>query len=128
MTLPPLPPESALDDPSPDLAGFDALIDYLRRTRDVELSGYKRAGLIRRIAKRMRAVGAETFGAYRAHLEAHPEEFAQLVDTLLINVTAFFRDDLPWEYLRTEIVPSIVAAKGAVEPVRVWCAGCATGE
>jgi two-component system CheB/CheR fusion protein len=111
-----------------DTTGFDALLDHLRRTRHVELSGYKRAGLIRRVTKRMRAVGAETFGAYQTHLEAHPEEFAQLVDTLLINVTAFFRDDLPWEYLRTDIVPRLLAAKGEVDPVRVWCAGCATGE
>jgi two-component system CheB/CheR fusion protein len=128
VTHPPTPPESALDDLTTDPTEFDALVDYLRRTRHVDLSGYKRAGLIRRVTKRMRAVGADTFGAYQTHLEAYPEEFAQLVDTLLINVTAFFRDDLPWEYLRTEIVPRLLAAKGEVDPVRVWCAGCATGE
>jgi two-component system, chemotaxis family, CheB/CheR fusion protein len=104
------------------------LLDYLRRTRGLDLSGYKRVGLLRRLTKRMRSVGVDGFGAYVDYLESHAGEYTALLDTLLINVTAFFRDDLPWEYLRTDIVPAVVATKSPTEPIRVWCAGCASGE
>jgi len=43
-------------------------------------------------------------------------------------VTSFFRDDLPWDYLRTEVLPRVVAQKGPTEMIRAWCAGCATGQ
>jgi two-component system CheB/CheR fusion protein len=104
------------------------LLDYLNRTRGLDLSGYKRVGLLRRLTKRMRAVGVEGFGPYVDYLESHPGEYTGLLDTLLINVTAFFRDDLPWEYLRTDIVPALIARKSSTDPIRVWCAGCASGE
>ena len=51
-------------------------------------------------------------------LEVHPEEFPQLFDTILINVTAFCRDQAPWEYLISEIVPKIVADHGITVSVR----------
>ena len=104
------------------------LLDYLNRTRGLDLSGYKRVGLLRRLTKRMRAVGVEGFGTYVDYLESHPGEYTGLLDTLLINVTAFFRDDLPWEYLRTDVVPALIARKSSTDPIRVWCAGCASGE
>ncbi len=112
-------------DPGPE---FDVLLAYMRAVRNFEFSGYKRAGLARRITKRMRAVGAETYPEYQAYLEAHPGEFAELFNTILINVTAFFRDEALWEYLRTDVVPQILAARGPSDPIRVWCAGCATGQ
>jgi two-component system CheB/CheR fusion protein len=58
----------------------------------------------------------------------HPEEFAYLFNTLLINVTTFFRDAPAWEYVSTSVLPRIVAGKGEEEPIRVWSAGCASGE
>jgi two-component system CheB/CheR fusion protein len=104
------------------------LLDHLHRTRGLDLSGYKRVGLLRRLTKRMRIVGVDGFGDYVRYLESHPTELTGLLDTLLINVTAFFRDELPWEFLRTEIIPQILAQKGPTEAIRVWCAGCASGE
>jgi len=104
------------------------LIDYLQRARGLDLTGYKRVGLLRRLRKRMRAAGIDGFAAYVDHLDSHPAEYARLLDTLLINVTAFFRDDLPWEYVRGDVIPSLLAQKGPTDPIRVWCAGCATGE
>jgi two-component system CheB/CheR fusion protein len=104
------------------------LLEYLHKSRGLDLSGYKRVGLMRRLTKRMRIVGVEGFGAYQSFIETHPTEYTGLLDTLLVNVTAFFRDDLPWEYLRNEIVPRLIDQKGPTETIRVWCAGCATGE
>ena len=76
----------------------------------------------------MQMVGIENFQDYRDYLEVHPEEFSQLFNSILINVTSFFRDEPAWEYLAQAIIPKIIASKTAGEPIRVWCAGCASGE
>jgi two-component system, chemotaxis family, CheB/CheR fusion protein len=108
--------------------GFDALIDYLKRSRGFDFAGYKPASLERRIQKRMQTVGVRDYLDYVDFLEVHPEEFATLFNTILINVTAFFRDAAAWEYLTAEVIPEIIARKGPTAPIRTWSAGCASGE
>ncbi|MFX7674921.1 hypothetical protein ABTJ60_20260, partial [Acinetobacter baumannii] len=71
---------------------FEALIRHIQASRGLDFRGYKRTSLRRRITKRMEEVGAESFAAYHAFLEAHPQEFVELLNTVLINVTSFFRD------------------------------------
>jgi two-component system, chemotaxis family, CheB/CheR fusion protein len=112
---------------TPDPA-FDALLDFLRRTRGVDFAGYKRSSLERRFRRRMDAVKCESYADYLDFLEVHPDEFEQLLDTLLINVTEFFRDPPAWEHLVTDVLPGLIAAKGEDEPFRVWSAGTASGE
>jgi two-component system CheB/CheR fusion protein len=107
---------------------LEALLGYLRRSRGFDFTGYKRSSLSRRIDKRMQAVGADSYLSYLDHLEVDPEEFTQLFNTILINVTGFFRDPPAWEYLADEILPRILADKGGDAPVRIWSAGCASGE
>jgi len=104
------------------------LLDYLKRSRGFDFTGYKRSSLERRIAKRMETVEVDGYLEYLDYLEVHPEEFSHLFNTILINVTAFFRDAPAWEYFADEIVPELVERKGAESPIRVWCAGCASGE
>jgi len=111
----------------PDDAELESLLEYLRDTRSLDFTGYKRPSLSRRIRKRMHEVGVERFGDYRDVLESDPAEQAQLVDTILINVTAFFRDEDAWQLLAADVVPGIVEAAGD-GPIRVWSAGCASGE
>jgi two-component system, chemotaxis family, CheB/CheR fusion protein len=57
----------------------------------------------------------------------HPEEFGHLFNFILINVTAFFRDEPSWDFLRDVVVPQVLAGRGG-QPIRVWSAGCASGE
>ena len=73
-------------------------------------------------------VGCASFGDYLDYLQVTPSEYQQLFETLLINVTEFFRDGPAWDHLRDEVLPAVLAAKPADEPVRVWSAGCATGQ
>src|SRR3954447_19541601 len=87
---------------------IDVLLDYLKRTRGFDFTGYKRTSLERRIAKRMAAVGVEGYLEYLDHLEANQDEVAELFDSILINVTGFFRDAPAWDYLSTEIVPRLL--------------------
>ena len=65
---------------------------------------------------------------YRQRLEADPDEFAQLLNMILINVTGFFRDPETWEYLQEDVDPAGVDRAGEGSPIRVWSAGCASGE
>src|SRR5262245_55305932 len=113
-------------DASPD-EGLETLLEHLRRARAVDFRNYKRASLGRRIAKRMGAVGAADYEAYVAYLQEHPDEFEVLFNTILINVTAFFRDRVAWDYLRGTVIPEI-AARDEEAPIRVWSAACATGQ
>src|SRR5262245_15534517 len=119
------PPDGETETNPVDERDFDALLDYLKRTRGFDFTAYKRPSLIRRIRKRMQTVEIDSFSAYIDELEVHPEEFVQLFNVVLINVTAFFRDDLAWDYVRGDIVPHVSGNGG---PVRVWTAGCASGE
>src|SRR5262252_4238803 len=100
----------------------------LKETRGFDFTGYKRTTLMRRVRRRMDARGLRSLSEYRDYLELEPEEFTRLFDSLLINVTGFFRDPQAWEALREEVLPELLSAKSARRPLRVWSAGCATGE
>ena len=106
---------------------FDGLLDLLKRARGFDFTGYKRASLVRRVRKRMQAVGANDYTNYMKVLERDPAEFDHLFNTVLINVTTFFRDGVPWDFLSQDIVPKILKRRGR-ETIRVWSAGCATGQ
>src|SRR3954447_3542558 len=107
---------------------LETLLEFLKRSRGFDFTGYKRTSLERRLRRRMDSVGCQTFGDYLDYLEVHPDEYGQLFDTLLINVTEFFRDPPAWEHLREEVLPELLAGKPPEEPVRVWSAGCASGQ
>jgi two-component system CheB/CheR fusion protein len=107
---------------------LDELLSFIDRTRGFDFSGYKRSTLERRIAKRMDLVGVEDYESYRDFLELNAHEFADLFDTILINVTGFFRDRPAWDYVAETVVPKLLEELPDARPVRVWTAGCATGE
>lgn len=107
---------------------FEALLEFVKRNRGFDFTGYKRASLIRRFDRRMQMVNIKTYIHYIEYLEAHPEEFNHLFNTLLINVTSFFRDRSAWDYISSEIIPQIADRKAPGESIRIWSAGCASGE
>jgi two-component system CheB/CheR fusion protein len=111
-----------------DSSDFPRLLEYLKQARGFDFSAYKVSTLMRRVQKRMREVGVDTYAAYIEYLEVHPQEFGPLFDTVLINVTSFFRDPPSWEYLAEHIVPRILEEKATDLPIRIWSAGCASGE
>jgi two-component system CheB/CheR fusion protein len=108
-------------------ANLESVLEFIRENRGFDFTGYKRPSLQRRIAKRMETVGIEGYDDYLVHLETHPDEFVGLFDTILINVTSFFRDPDAWEYVATEVVPQIVE-RARNDEIRVWVPGCASGE
>jgi two-component system CheB/CheR fusion protein len=114
--------------PAPADPAFEALLGFLKGSRGFDFTGYKRTSLERRIRRRMEQVQVDSFGDYQDFLEVHPDEYEQLFDTILINVTEFFRDPPAWEHLRETTLPALLASKPDDEPIRVWSAGCATGQ
>jgi len=107
---------------------LEELLAFLRDARGFDFSGYKRSSLSRRIRKRMQDVGIEQFADYRDLLETNSAEFGALFNTILINVTGFLRDPSAWQYLQREVLPQIIERAGADEELRLWSAGCSTGE
>jgi two-component system, chemotaxis family, CheB/CheR fusion protein len=109
-------------------ATLDAVLEFVKETRGFDFTGYKRSSIERRIAKRMGEAGVERYDEYLDYLQLHGEEFAELFNTILINVTGFFRDAQTWEYLASELLPELMHAQPPDAPIRVWSAGCASGE
>ena len=111
----------------PDYA-FEALLTYLKEARGFDFTGYKRSSLMRRVNRRITQLGMNGYSEYLDQLQVHPDEFTALFNTILINVTSFFRDSEPWDYLRTELIPRMLAESKPDAPLRIWSAGCASGE
>src|SRR5712691_10769283 len=107
---------------------FEALLEYLKQNRGFDFTGYKRSSLQRRVGKRLQSLRLEHYDDYVDYLEVHPEEFVTLFNTILINVTAFFRDAPAWEYLSAEVIPALLAEKKPHDLIRIWSAGCSSGE
>jgi len=76
----------------------------------------------------MQQVDVPGYEEYVDYLEVHQNEFQHLFNTILINVTSFFRDREAWTYFESDVVPRIVETKPVEQPIRVWAAGCASGE
>ena len=106
---------------------FERLLRFLKDSRAFDFTGYKRPSLMRRVRHRMREVGIDAFEDYQDLLQLNPDEFTALFNTILINVTSFFRDAEAWQMLRDDVLPDILAASDG-GPIRVWSAGCASGQ
>jgi chemotaxis methyl-accepting protein methylase len=108
----------------PDEADLRALMGKVEREHGLALSGYKRPCLRRRLAVRMRAHGVESFAAYAAVLDRVPGEYDRLLDALTITVTKFFRNPESYAALRDRVVAPLWRESA----VRIWSAGCSSGE
>ena len=114
--------EAAADD------SFEALLRYMRDSRGFDFTGYKRTSLTRRVRHRMNQAGYTSFEQYLDVLQASSDEFAALFNTILINVTTFFRDPEAWEFISADVIPRLLAQRGPNDPIRVWSVGCASGQ
>ncbi|HEX6819211.1 MAG TPA: chemotaxis protein CheB, partial [Ktedonobacterales bacterium] len=117
----PMPPEAE------DL--LPTLLAQVREQTGMDFSHYKRPTILRRLQRRMVSTGTRQLADYAAYLAQHPEEGARLVASFLINVTEFFRDPAFYTALRERVLPELIAyARTQGNVLRIWSAGCATGE
>jgi chemotaxis methyl-accepting protein methylase len=111
--------------PDDDL-GFRSLTRTITRRGKLSLDAYKSPCIKRRIATRMRACGVQTYHDYEAVLSERPDEWTRLEAALTINVTSFYRNPETWRQLESMVLPELFVARQG--RVRVWSAGCASGE
>lgn len=108
--------------------GFVQILSVLRSGTGHDFSQYKKSTIGRRIERRMAQHLIDDAEVYAHYLKEHPAEMKALFRELLINVTSFFRDPDAFEALKSEILPALLTGKPAAYTLRVWVAGCATGE
>ena len=107
-----------------DERAFQALTQKISKARGLSCESYKDKCLKRRIGVRMRARGVHTYDDYSRLLDSDAREYQELLDALTINVTKFFRNLETWDALRPHL-----RRLGAAQPdLRIWSAGCASGE
>ena len=108
---------------------FQALLAQVRERSGIDFSRYKRPTILRRLQRRLVATGLHQLSDYLHYLARHPEEYARLVAGFLINVTEFFRDPALFAVLRDQVLPDLIDyARTHGNELRLWSAGCATGE
>ncbi len=104
------------------------LVNELAAAQGPDLRGYKQASLERRVRRRMSEVGTSTFRDYLAWAHTNPAESLGLLNTVLINVTEFFRDPPAWQCLRDDGLRLALSELQPGDPLRIWSIGCASGE
>jgi two-component system, chemotaxis family, CheB/CheR fusion protein len=124
----PVLPEIAAAVPASEANALATIFTLLNRHKGVNFAGYKPATIKRRIVRRMVLHNLEHWEDYVEYLQAHPAELDKLERDLLINVTSFFRDPATFNILTTKVLPTILAQKSPGYPIRIWVAGCSTGE
>lgn len=107
---------------------IEAILTAIYKHSGIDFRGYKRNTLLRRIEKRMGINNIDELHDYHTYILSNEAEKKELKQNFLINVTRFFRDDEAFHLMETKIIPAICKSKHKNEPLRVWCAGCSTGE
>src|SRR5690242_7856892 len=106
----------------------EQILVRIRDAHNLDFCNYKRPTLHRRIERRMAERKCKSAAEYLRLLDSDSSEYDALIGSLLIKVTTFFRDPEIWEELSRKIIPQMLSEKRPGEDIRVWCAGCATGE
>lgn len=106
-----------------------AFLAHVRDRSGIDFLQYKTPTIRRRLARLMAAAGATTYEEYQRYLQQNPEAYQRLVSSFLIKVTGFFRDTQLYKVLGEQTIPQLVeAARSGERTLRLWSAGCATGE
>ena len=118
-----IPMTEKADDPLRDL------LTHVSAQTNIDFRNYKSSTILRRIGRRMAVIHATNIRDYADYLRSHPEEVKELIRAFLINVTGFFRDPEAFEVLRTSVIPDLIErGQENGRTLRIWSAGCATGE
>ena len=119
------PPEPA--EPAGE-SGLARILHLVRSATGVDFTHYKRGTLERRIKRRMALRGFEKLEDYSRDLEQNRQEASALCEDCFITVTAFFREPAVFEELRKKVFPALLEDRAPDDPIRIWVAGCASGE
>lgn len=111
-----------------DDQSYQKILQMVRGISGLDLRQYKPETIRRRVARRMILLRKERLVDYYRLLQSRGDELRLLQEEVLINVTRFFRDPGLWDSLRNNVLPVLFQDRPPEKPVRIWCAGCSTGE
>ena len=118
----------AAEAPQAGATPLDRILERLHTASGIDFRDYKPTTVMRRIERRMQVLHAASLGEYEHRLATSPDEASLLRRELLIPVTRLFRDPEAYEALAAQVIDRLVGEHEGTEPIRVWIAGCATGE
>ena len=105
------------------------LLEKIYNDRGFDFREYRETTLARRLRRRLFAWKVDTYTAYATVLDMNPDEYEKLFNDLTINVSSFFRDDDVFKVLKETVLPALVNGNSnPLRTLRIWCAGCATGQ
>lgn len=107
---------------------INQVVELVRSGTQIDFANYKRTTLQRRIQRRMALLGVEGVTAYLERLRDDPAEVSSLYQDFLISVTQFFRDPAAFDALQEKVFPALIQDRPHAAPIRIWVAGCSTGE
>jgi len=107
---------------------FSQILDLVHERSGIDFSHYKRPTIIRRISRRIALTNTLTLGNYLNYLNQHPEEIEVVGKEFLIGVTKFFRDVEAYDVLAEDVIQNLVNSKNVSAQLRIWVAGCSSGE
>jgi two-component system CheB/CheR fusion protein len=120
------PQEEPLEEKA--ISALEKVFILLRAQTGNDFTLYKKSTIHRRIARRMGLHQIDKINNYVRYLRENPREIELLFRELLIGVTSFFRDPAAWDYLRNEVMPTLLASRPSGSVIRAWVPGCSTGE
>jgi two-component system CheB/CheR fusion protein len=119
---------SVIDERNFDEELMRRILAHVRVRTGHDFTKYKRSTILRRVARRIMVTRTDELRHYYDFLREHEDEAQALLGDLLISVTTFFRDSEAFDALKSQVIPHLFEAKDATDIIRVWVAGCATGE
>ena len=108
--------------------GIEGIFDILQSSKGLDFTGYKTTTTGRRISRRMVLLKLENFKSYIKFLRENKDEVENLYEDLLLKVTSFFRNPEVFHTLEKQIIPEILKSKTKGQEIRIWVAGCSSGE
>ena len=109
-------------------SGFKKIIQLIRVKKGTDFTYYKQTTVRRRILRRMALNKLNDLLIYFDKLTENREDLDILYQDLLIPVSEFFRDPATFDYLAGSVIPEIINSKSSLDPIRMWVAGCSTGQ
>ncbi len=108
---------------------FNAIAEQVYSACGIVLGNHKREMVYSRIVRRIRALKLTSFSQYLRYLEENKEaEFSSFINSITTNLTSFFREQHHFDYLKNTLIPELLKKNLVSKKVRIWSAGCSTGE
>jgi two-component system CheB/CheR fusion protein len=121
-------PEKIIEGLAPDKNALKGIFTLLKANTGIDFTHYKHTTLKRRILRRMVLYKLDALEDYVQYLQSNPKEVEALSQEFLIHVTSFFRDPEVFQSLTEQVFPNIMLNRAPNDPIRIWVAGCSTGE